>query len=202
MEVGMGKTIDSTTDEKKRAFLKALTQLVGCAGAAGVVTPLLTYWQPSKDTQARGEPVEIDIRGVAMGAQKTILWRQKPVWVIRRSERMIASLYQQSVLLSDPDSLSSEQPSYTKNTVRSVRPDILVLLGVCTHLGCSPTYRPEPGAIDAQWPGGFYCSCHGSKFDLAGRVYKNMPAPTNLMIPPHYYKDAQTLVIGASEPGA
>ena len=143
-------------------------------------------------------PVEIDISGIAMGEQKTVLWRQKPVWIVRRSEKMLASLFSDVDELRDPDSLEQQQPNYARNGVRSIRPDILVLLGVCTHLGCSPTYRPEPGAIDASWPGGFYCSCHGSKFDLAGRVYKNMPAPTNLMIPPHYYKNETTLVVGES----
>ena len=189
---------DQQRDERKREFLRGLTTLVGCAGVAGVMTPLLSYLQPSQDTQARGMPVEIDISGIAMGEQKTVLWRQKPVWIVRRSEKMLASLFSDVDGLRDPDSLEQQQPNYARNGVRSIRPDILVLLGVCTHLGCSPTYRPEPGAIDASWPGGFYCSCHGSKFDLAGRVYKNMPAPTNLMIPPHYYKNETTLVVGES----
>lgn len=186
-------------DEKKRQFLKTTTAVVGCAGLAGALTPLVSYLQPSKDAQAQGAPVRVDIATIPMMGQKTVLWRGKPVWVIRRSPEALTRLVSDE-LLKDPQSSVEQQPTYAHNQYRSLRPDVLVLLGVCTHLGCAPTYRPEPGSIDQKWQGGFYCSCHGSKFDLSGRVYKNMPAPTNLEVPPHYYESENTLVIGEDGP--
>ena len=190
-----------SVDEVKRSFLKKTSLFLGAVGAAGVGVPLLGYLSPNKSTKEAGKPVTIDVSSMKMGEQKTVLWRSKPVWVIRRSAEMLASLSLTSAFLKDPDSTVDQQPDYARNAERSVRPDFLVLLGVCTHLGCSPTYRPEPKSVDDSWNGGFYCSCHGSKFDLAGRVYKNMPAPINLEVPPYHFMDENTLVIGDSGSG-
>ena len=158
--------------------------------------PLVSYLSPNKSTQEAGKPIKVDIGAMKPGEQKTVLWRSKPVWIIRRTEAMLASLNKTTTLLKDPDSHIGQQPNYAQNQARSVRPDILVLLGICTHLGCSPTYRPEPKSVDESWEGGFYCSCHGSKFDLAGRVFKNMPAPINMEVPPYHFLDENTLMIG------
>ena len=142
------------------------------------------------------EPIEVDISVLKEGEQRTVVWRGKPIWVVRRTVDQVNALSQLDSELTDPNSEIEQQPGYAKNAYRSIRPDILVLVGVCTHLGCAPTYRPEPKAIDAAWPGGFFCSCHGSKFDLAGRVYKGVPAPTNLEVPPYHFKDKSTLIVG------
>ena len=183
-------------DHVKRAFLQKTSVFLGAVGAAGIAVPLVSYLSPNKSTQEAGKPIKVDISAMQFGEQKTVLWRSKPVWIIRRSEAMLASLTKTTGWLKDPDSAIDQQPEYAQNQMRSVRPDILVLLGICTHLGCSPTYRPEPKSVDDSWEGGFYCSCHGSKFDLAGRVFKNMPAPINLEVPPYHFQDGNTLVIG------
>ena len=185
-------------DSKRRDLLKASATVLGAAGVAGVSTPLLSYLAPSKATKAAGAPVRLDVSKLQPGEQKTVLWRGKPVWIIRRTQEMIASLPLAVPFLSDPDSKEPQQPAYATNMQRSIKPEYLVLIGVCTHLGCAPTFRPEPKSVDATWPGGFYCSCHGSRFDLAGRVFKNVPAPINLEVPPYHFKDNQTLVIGES----
>lgn len=183
-------------DQVKRAFLHKTSVFLGAVGAAGVAVPLVGYLSPNRSTKEAGKPIKIDISAMKVGEQKTVLWRSKPVWIIKRSEEMVASLSKTTGYLKDPNSAIPQQPGYAKNQMRSVRPDVLVLLGICTHLGCSPTYRPEPRSVDDSWEGGFYCSCHGSKFDLAGRVFKNMPAPTNLEVPPYHFTDANTLVVG------
>lgn len=186
---------DLPIDDVRRAWVIRVTQWLGFVGLAGVFYPFLQYLSPSKEAKAQGGPVRLDVSNMVVGEQKTVLWRGKPVWVVRRSLEAVQHLGDLDMQLRDPFSEVAQQPSYAKNATRSVRPDFLVLLGVCTHLGCAPTYRPEPGAVDATWPGGFYCSCHGSKFDLAGRVFKNMPAPTNLEVPPHHFEQ-DVLVIG------
>ena len=185
-------------DETKRSFLQKTSVFLGAIGACGIAVPLVSYLRPNKRTEEAGKPVTIDISTMQIGEQKTVLWRSKPVWIIRRSEAMLQSLQSTLPWLKDPDSKIPQQPEFAKNSVRSVRPEFLVLLGICTHLGCSPTYRPEPQSVDDSWKGGFYCSCHGSKFDLAGRVFKNMPAPINLEVPPYHFRDENTLVIGDS----
>ena len=190
-----------TVDDKRRALLKASAAVFGAAGVAGVATPLLSYLAPNKATQAAGAPVRFDVTSLGPGEQKTVLWRGKPVWIIRRTNEMLESLKQAVPFLSDPDSKESQQPRYAENQERSINPEFLVLIGVCTHLGCAPTFRPEAKSLDASWPGGFYCSCHGSRFDLAGRVFKNMPAPINLEVPPYHFFDSKTLVIGESVKG-
>ena len=183
-------------DEVKRSFLQKTSVFLGAIGACGIGIPLVNYLRPNKRTEEAGKPVTIDISAMQIGEQKTVLWRSKPVWIIRRSKAMLQSLQNTLPWLKDPDSMIPQQPEFAQNSVRSVRPEFLVLLGICTHLGCSPTYRPEPKSVDDSWKGGFYCSCHGSKFDLAGRVFKNMPAPINLEVPPYHFSDENTLVIG------
>ena len=186
------------TDDRKRKALQGAAAVLGAAGIAGVATPFLSYLSPGKAAQAAGAPVKVDLASMQPGQQKTVLWRGKPVWIIRRTPEMIASLSQTTALVSDPNSEIDQQPIYAKNEQRSIKPEFLVLLGVCTHLGCSPTFRPEPKSIDAQWQGGFYCSCHGSRFDLSGRVYKNVPAPINLEVPEYHYENDNTIIIGVS----
>lgn len=186
-------------DQVKRSFLKNTSVFLGAIGAAGVGAPLIGYLSPNKSTKEAGKPVTVDISAIKVGEQKTVLWRSKPVWIIRRSESMLASLDKTTEWLKDPDSKVPQQPGFAKNKARSERPDFLILLGICTHLGCSPTYRPEPKSVDDSWQGGFYCSCHGSKFDLSGRVFKNMPAPINLEVPPYHFLDSNTLVIGENK---
>lgn len=187
-------------DDKRRQFLKGSVAAFGAVGVAGMATPFLSYLSPSEGTQAAGAPVTVDLKSMKPGEQKTVLWRGKPVWIIKRTEAMLMSLKKATPLLSDPNSEVPQQPSFAQNEIRSRRPEYLVLLGVCTHLGCAPTFRPEPGAIDANWPGGFYCACHGSRFDLSGRVFKNVPAPINLEVPDYYFLDDQTLVVGQNTP--
>ena len=185
----------SSIDEAKRLWVVQITKLLSVIGLAGIFYPLLRYLSPSKEAKAQGGPVTIDVSGMAIGEQKTVVWRGKPVWIVRRSADDVARLVSLNDDLRDPYSTVDQQPVYAKNIGRSLRPDFLVLLGVCTHLGCAPTFRPEPGAVDASWPGGFYCSCHGSRFDLAGRVFKDMPAPTNLEVPPYRF-EKDMLIIG------
>jgi len=187
---------DHSVDLKKRKFLTQASAAIGAVGVCGAAVPLLSYLTPGREAQMSAEPVEVDIASLQEGEQRTVVWRGKPIWVVRRTINQVNALSQLDGDLSDPHSEIEQQPGYAKNAYRSIRPDILVLVGVCTHLGCAPTYRPEPRAIDASWPGGFFCSCHGSKFDLAGRVYKGVPAPTNLEVPPYHFKDKDTLVVG------
>lgn len=184
----------SEVDLKKRRLLQSAGAW-GVLGVVGAAVPFLQSLNPSRVTRLKGMPVEVDVSNMSEGQQKTVMWRGKPVWIIKRSKEMLASLDVLQGNLRDPGSESSSQPSYAQNQYRSVDPNYLVLLGVCTHLGCAPTYRPEKGAIDSEWQGGFFCSCHGSKFDLAGRVFDGVPAPTNLEVPPYHFKDG-ALVIG------
>ena len=185
-------------DPVRRRWIAAAS----AAGGLGIVatsTPFVASMAPSERARAFGAPVEVDIESVKPGELLTVEWRGKPVWVLRRTADMLQTLSAHDDLLSDPRSTRLEQqPDYARNDFRSVTPDIAVLVAICTHLGCIPTFRPERGAadIDASWPGGFYCPCHGSKFDLAGRVFKNVPAPSNLEVPPHRYASESTLVIG------
>ena len=154
---------------------------------------------PSARARAAGAPVEVDISGLREGRMMVVAWRGKPVWIVRRSEKMLADLTEIRDQLSDPDSTVEQQPAYAANDHRSIRPEILVLLGVCTHLGCAPTKKFERGAasgVSADWRGGFFCPCHGSRFDLAGRVFKNVPAPTNLEVPPHSFVTDNRILIG------
>ncbi|WP_332774924.1 ubiquinol-cytochrome c reductase iron-sulfur subunit [Polaromonas sp.] len=190
-------------DPARRVWLTAAC----AAGGAGIVAtsvPFVVSMAPSERARALGAPVEVDVGPIKPGELRTVEWRGKPVWVLRRTTGMLETLRNHDDLLSDPhSSRRGQQPDYARNDLRSVKPDIAVLVAICTHLGCIPSFRPEPGAADigASWPGGFYCPCHGSKFDLAGRVFKNVPAPSNLEVPPHHYAGESTLLIGV-DPGA
>jgi ubiquinol-cytochrome c reductase iron-sulfur subunit len=180
----------------RRRFLTTATTVIGGIGAAYVSVPFIGSWEPSAKAQAAGGPVEVDISKLEEGQQITVEWRQKPVWVIRRTAAMLDELPQLKSRLRDPDSEVDQQPEYCKNVTRSRKPEIFVAVGVCTHLGCVPTYRPDAGSLAVDWPGGFYCPCHGSMFDLAGRVFKGVPAPTNLVVPPYAFLTDTVIKIG------
>jgi ubiquinol-cytochrome c reductase iron-sulfur subunit len=190
--------IDNGVDTSKRWFLTKAATMVGAAGAVMAAVPFISSMQPSEKAQAAGAPVEIDITKLEPGQLIRVMWRGKPVWIVQRSQEALSSLAKLEPKLRDPKSDESEQPATAKNEYRSFKPEILVALGVCTHLGCSPTYRPEvaPTDLGPEWLGGFFCPCHGSSFDLAGRVYKGVPAPRNLDIPPHQYLSDTRLLIG------
>jgi ubiquinol-cytochrome c reductase iron-sulfur subunit len=189
---------------KRRKFLTMATGVVAGAGAASLSIPFLASWKPSARAQAAGAPVEVDISKMAEGQMLTIEWRGKPVWIVKRSQAMLDGLPQVDSQLRDPQSEEDQQPAYAQNEYRSIKPEILVLVGVCTHLGCAPLFKPEMGGSDlgADWKGGFFCPCHGSKFDIAGRVYKNVPAPTNLVVPPYHFMDDNRIMIGKDPQGA
>ena len=185
----------------RRRFLTGATTVVGIAGAVGIAVPFVGSWNPSAKAKAAGAPVKADVSKVEPGAMIIVEWRGMPVYVVNRTESMLAELPTLNDGLKDPDSLSSKQPDYIEGLGRSIKPNLLVVLGLCTHLGCAPKYRPEVGAADLStasqdWLGGFFCPCHGSKFDLSGRVYADVPAPTNLEIPPHSYEADGILVVG------
>lgn len=185
----------------RRRFLVAATTVVGGVATVGVATPFMLSMMPSERAKAAGAPVEVDISKVEPGQLLLAEWRGKVVWVLKRTQTMLESLNQleEEGVLADPDSERDQQPEYAKNHTRSIKPEILVVEGLCTHLGCSPVYRKDiaPEDLGEDWLGGFFCPCHGSKFDLAGRVYKNLPAPTNLVVPPHTYLSDNLLLIGA-----
>ena len=189
------------TNSGRRRFLTAATSVVGAVGMGFVLVPFISSMQPSAKARAAGAPVRADISKLEPGQMVRVKWRGKPVWLVRRTQKMLEVLPTLDPQLSDPESQKSDQPSYAQNEYRSIKPEYLVTVGICTHLGCSPTYRPDAGAADlgADWEGGFFCPCHGSKFDLAGRVYKGVPAPTNLVIPPHSYLSETELVIGKDD---
>ncbi len=185
-------------DLKKRRFLTAATSVVGIVGVGGIAVPFISSLAPSARSKAAGTPVEIDITKLEYGQLVRVLWRKKPVWVFRRTKDDISNLATLDSRLSDPNSLSSKQPEYAKNPTRSIKKEIAVIIGICTHLGCSPTFRPEiaPPDLGVNWKGGFYCPCHGSRFDLAGRVYDGAPAPTNLVVPPYSFNSDTLITIG------
>ena len=187
-------------DLKKRRFLTAATTVVGAVGAGYVVYPFLAAWSPSEKAKAAGAPVEADIGKLEPGQMMRIKWRGKPVWIVHRTERNLADLATLDDILLDPDSEDTgQQPDYCKNPARSIKEQYLVAVGICTHLGCSPTYRPDvaPADLGADWKGGFFCPCHGSRFDLAGRVFAGVPAPKNLEIPPYQYLTDTTILVGS-----
>lgn len=201
---------DNTLDNKnninlsRRKFLTTATSIVGAVGAAYVAAPFITSWMPSAKAQAAGAPVEVDLSKMEYGSQLTIEWRGQPIWIVKRSEKMLESLPKLNNALRDPESNQSSQPKYAMNESRSINPEYLVLVGLCTHLGCVPMYRPDLNGLEPGWPGGFFCPCHGSKFDLAGRVYKGVPAPTNLPVPPHRFlaDNKNILIIGEDQKAA
>jgi ubiquinol-cytochrome c reductase iron-sulfur subunit len=191
---------DGTVNQGKRRFLIGATSVVGGIGAVGAATPFVMSFWPSERAKAAGAPVEVDIGKLEPGQKIDVEWRGKVVWVINRTKPMLDSLPKLDPKLADPGSNESQQPEYAKNEHRSIKDNVLVMIGICTHLGCSPTYRPEiaPADLGADWMGGFFCPCHQSKFDLAGRVYSGVPAPTNLPVPPHRYVTDTRIVIGDS----
>ena len=199
--------MSDSIDTGKRRFLTAAASVVGGAGVAAVAIPFVASMSPSAMAKAAGAPIEVPIDKIESGQQLIVEWRKQPVWILRRTPEVVANLTSLDAKLVDPNSDNpDQQPEYCKNGSRAIRDEILVLVGVCTHLGCSPTYIPEVEAesknMDSDWKGGFYCPCHGSKFDLAGRVYKGMPAPTNLVVPPHHFAGDNLLVIGETATGA
>jgi ubiquinol-cytochrome c reductase iron-sulfur subunit len=195
---------DEKVDCGRRRLIVATATVGGVAGVAAAV-PFLASLAPSERAKAAGAPVEVDISKVEPGQMLTVEWRGKPVWIIHRTQEMLASLKKADGMVSDPDSNRDQQPAYCKNEYRSIKPEYMVVIGICTHLGCSPGEKFEEGAasgIAADWPGGFLCPCHGSTFDLAGRVFKNKPAPSNLEVPPYMYLSDSRIVIGEDKKGA
>lgn len=191
-------------DAGRRRFLTLTTVAVGGVGVGAAAWPFLASLRPSERAKALGAPITVDISKVEAGQKLTVPWRGKPVWIIRRTPDMLASLPKVDANLRDPNSNESEQPAYAKNEARALKPEWLVMVGSCTHLGCSPTFRPDHPApdVDSNWQGGFYCPCHGSKFDLSGRVYQGVPAPLNLVVPAYKFDNDTTITIGVDQGAA
>lgn len=183
----------------RRKFLVAATSMAGGVAGVAIATPFLLSMMPSERAKAAGAPVEVDISKLEPGMLIFVEWRGKVVWILNRTPEMLETLVKVEDELADPNSEKKQQPEYAKNRARSIKPEILVVEGVCTHLGCSPVFRKEiaPPDLGPDWLGGFFCPCHGSKFDLAGRVYKNVPAPTNLVVPPYSYLSESRILIGS-----
>ena len=183
----------------RRKFLVAATSVAGSVAGAAIATPFLLSMMPSERAKAAGAPVEVDISKLEPGMLLMVEWRGKVVWVLNRTPEMLETLVKVEEELADPNSEKNQQPEYARNRTRSIKPEILVTEGVCTHLGCSPVFRKEiaPADLGPGWLGGFFCPCHGSKFDLAGRGYKSVPAPTNMVVPPHTYLSDDRLLIGS-----
>ena len=191
-------SVDQKVDGSRRQLL-LVTSAAGGVAAAAAAVPFVASLTPSERAKAAGAPVEVDISKLAPGQMMTVEWRVKPVWIINRTKEMLESLKKTDSEVSDPNSDKPMQPEYAKNETRSIKPEILVAVGICTHLGCSPSDKFKTGAesgVAADWPGGFLCPCHGSTFDMAGRVYKSKPAPDNLEIPPHKYLSDAKILIG------
>ena len=200
---------DTTAEAKddmngRRKFLVAATSAMGAVGAVGVATPFIGSWNPSAKAKAAGAPVRVDVSKVREGEQIRAEWRGKPVFVMRRTADNLGSLDTTDALVADPQSEVPQQPAYVDGKNRSIKPEIFITVGICTHLGCSPQFRPEvaPADLGDDWVGGYFCPCHGSRFDLAGRVYKAVPAPSNMVVPPHRYETDNIVVIGEDEVSA
>jgi ubiquinol-cytochrome c reductase iron-sulfur subunit len=184
----------------RRRVLVAATGVVGTIGLGLAAWPFIASMEASARTRAEGGPVQVDVSRLELGQRLTVQWRGKPVWILRRDARMLESLREDEALLRDPDSqVDSQQPRCAQNRWRSIEPQYLVLVGLCTHLGCSPLFRPTPDGEDlgSSWPGGFFCPCHGSRFDLAGRVFNGVPAPLNMLVPPYRYASKTEIIVGA-----
>lgn len=190
-------------DQSKRKFLIAATSVAGGVAASAVAVPFVTSMLPSERAKAAGAPVEAEISKIEPGSMITVEWRGKPVWIVNRSQAMLDALASHDDKLSDPKlEVISQQPDYCVNPSRAIKPNIMVLVGICTHLGCSPSPKLQTGGdMGADWTGGFFCPCHGSKFDLAGRVFSGSPAPINLVVPPHKYISDSLVLIGADDKG-
>ncbi|MGQ0751514.1 MAG: ubiquinol-cytochrome c reductase iron-sulfur subunit [Betaproteobacteria bacterium] len=189
---------DQELDTSKRRFLVAATSVAGGVATGAVAVPFVASMLPSERAKAAGAPVEVDIGRLEPGQMMIVEWRGKPVWIVRRSKEMLAAVKASDDKVADPASKRSEQPDYAANEFRASNPEYLVVVGICTHLGCSPVdrFQAQPEPFDSEWKGGFYCPCHGSLFDLAGRVYKNKPAPDNLPVPPYKFVGGTKIVIG------
>lgn len=188
-------------DQRRRCFLRRATTAVGGIGLAAASVPFFSYWMPSVDTEAAGAPIKIDMSALKPREQLTVPWRNMPVWIIYRTPDMLDTLSKLDPTLRDPLSEQDQQPAYCKNMHRSIKPQFFIAIGICTHLGCVPTYRPDIASVSPDWLGGFYCPCHGSKYDLSGRVYKNVPAPLNLKIPRHMYLSDTEIIVGEDKDG-
>jgi ubiquinol-cytochrome c reductase iron-sulfur subunit len=193
---------DQEVDLDRRKFLTQATIATGAVGAAVVAVPFIESWMPSERARAQGAPTELDISKLEAGQMTTTVWRRSPIYVVRRSPDMVKRISGHDGELKDPGSLKSEQPPYAKNELRSRSAEFLVLVGTCTHLGCLPKQHFGAGELYPSWPGGFFCPCHGSRFDLAGRVFDGSPASINLRVPPYSYPNPHTLLVGADEKGA
>jgi ubiquinol-cytochrome c reductase iron-sulfur subunit len=191
---------EATVDKGKRRFLIGASSVVGGVGAIAAATPFVMSFWPSERAKAAGAPVEVDISKVEAGQKINVEWRGKVCWIVNRTPAMLQTLPKLDDKLADPKSVQDQQPAYAKNEHRSIKPEYWIAVGICTHLGCSPTFRPEmaPADLGPDWMGGFFCPCHQSKFDLAGRVFRGMPAPLNLVVPPHKYLSDAKIVIGES----
>ncbi len=196
---------DGTDNSRRRFLLTGTVAVVGGAGLVGAAVPFIKMWQPSARAEAAGAPVEADISKLQPGQKIQVEWRGKPVWIVRRTEEMLANLKDNGDQLRDPDSTEEQQPEFAENyyRARESRPEILVLVGLCTHLGCSPKFVPEitPQPYDENWQGGFFCPCHSSRFDLSGRVFAGVPAPTNLVVPQYSFLDENRIIIGVGDEG-
>ncbi|WP_111978274.1 ubiquinol-cytochrome c reductase iron-sulfur subunit [Algibacillus agarilyticus] len=194
---------NAPVDNSRRRFLTVATSVVGGVGVAGAAVPFIASWNPSAKAKAAGAPVEVNISKIEPGQMLRVEWRGKPVWIVNRTPEMIAGLAGHEDQLRDAASENEQQPSYAQNRHRSIKPEILVAVGICTHLGCSPQYIPEEFEAKVEGvPDGFFCPCHGSKFDMSGRVFQSVPAPLNLQIPPHYYIDDNTILVGEEQGAA
>ncbi|RDX38269.1 ubiquinol-cytochrome c reductase iron-sulfur subunit [Kangiella sp. HD9-110m-PIT-SAG07] len=187
----------------RRNLLIGATSAVGAVGVIGAAVPFVRSWSPSAKAQSAGAPVEYEYSKLEVGQQMTVKWRGKPVWIIRRDEKMLSSISKSESEVADPNSDNADQqPEYCQNEFRSIEPEIFVAIGICTHLGCSPTLYADAGSLDSDWLGGFFCPCHGSKFDMAGRVYSGVPANANLEIPPYTIDTAKKFIVIGEEGGA
>jgi ubiquinol-cytochrome c reductase iron-sulfur subunit len=194
---------DDGVNTTRRRFLTAATSVVGAAGAVGVAVPFVGSWLPSAKAKAAGAPVRFDVSKLKPGEMTVVEWRGKPVYVVRRTEQILSELPSLNGSLKDPESAAPQQPEYVQSEDRAIKSEIMVLVGLCTHLGCAPKFRPEVGSVPTSdgsaWVGGFFCPCHGSMFDLAGRVYKGVPASDNLVVPPYSYESDSVIVIGIDQ---
>lgn len=195
---------NAPVDNNRRRFLTIATSVVGAVGVAGAAVPFIASWNPSAKAKAAGADVEVDISKLELGQMLRVEWRSKPVWIVRRTPELLAELEKVEDQLRDPNSDEPQQPAFAKNRHRSLKPEYLVLVGICTHLGCSPQHLKD-GAFEEHVegvPDGFFCPCHGSTYDMAGRVFQGVPAPLNLVVPPYKFLDDNTLLIGSSDEGA
>ena len=185
-------------NQGRRRFLIGATSVVGGVGVVGAAVPFVASWNPSAKAEAAGAPVTVSVDKIEPGQQITVEWRGKPVGIIRRTEEMLENIEKLSSRMKDPESEDPQQPAYITGAQRSLKPEFVVLVGICTHLGCVPSYRPEvaPADLGGEWLGGLFCPCHGSRFDLSGRVYSGQPAPLNLEVPPYRFDDDATMTVG------